>query len=96
MTKKRMIILVLLIAVIAACAKKAKSHRASEWHGLTESEARSKLDAKLPGKIPAEKRSEISDKIVTKMRERGVLSEDAVVPDDASGIADVADQPAGH
>ena len=92
MTKKRLILLVLLVVVIAACAKKAKSHRQSEWHGLTESEARSKLDAKLPGKIPAEKRSAISDKVVAKMRDRGVISEDPAVPDDTSGVTDGPDQ----
>ena len=92
MTRKRLILLVLLVVMIAACAKKAKSHRESEWHGLTESEARSKLDAKLPGKIPAEKRSAISDKVVAKMRDRGVISEDPAVPDDASGVTDGADQ----
>ena len=92
MTRKRLILLVLLVAVIAACAKKAKSHRQSEWHGLTESEARSKLDAKLPGKIPAEKRKAISDKVVAKMRDRGVISEDPVVPNDVSAVADDADK----
>ena len=96
MTKKRLILLVLLIGVVAACAKKSKTHRASEWHGLTESEARAKLETKLPGKIPAEKRSAISDKVVAKMRDRGVISEDPAVPDDASGIADDADQLAEH
>ena len=96
MTKKRLILLVLLIGVVAACAKRSKSYRASEWHGLTESEARSKLDSKLPGKIPAEKRSAISDKVVAKMRDRGVISDEPAVPDDASGVADDADQLADH
>jgi hypothetical protein len=94
MTKNRLILLILLIVVIAACAKKAKPHRESEWHGLTESEARSKLDAKLPGKIPAEKRSAISDKVVAKMRDRGVISEDPVVPDDVSSLTDDAEESA--
>ena len=96
MTKKRLILLVILIALIAACAKKARSHRGSEWHGLTESEARSKLDAKLPGKIPAEKRSAISDKVVAKMRDRGVINEDPSDPNDESGITADADQLATH
>ncbi len=89
MSKKSLILILVLIVAIAAAAKKSKATRASEWHGLTESEARSKLDAKLPGKIPAEKRSAISDKVVGKMRARGVLvdaADDAEVPDDASDI----------
>ncbi len=91
MTKNRLILMALLIVVIAACAKKAKSHGASEWHGLTESEARSKVETKLPSKIPAEKRSAISEKVVAKMRDRGVITEDPAGPIDAGGITDNAD-----
>lgn len=94
MTKKRLILMVMVAMLIVACVKKKQS-REAEWHGLTESEARSKLDAKLPGRIPDEKRSEISDKIVAKMRDRGVLSEtpetDAVDDSDES-----AAQPVHH
>jgi len=72
-------------------AKKAKSPQRSEWHGLTETEARSRLDAKLPEKIPAEKRTMISDKVVGKMRDRGVIVEDPAVPDDASELTGHAD-----
>ncbi len=86
MTKKRVILLVLLIAALAAIARQAKAKQRSEWHGLTEQEVRLKLDAKLPGKIPAEKRSEISDKVVAKMRVRGAISDDAEIPDDAGDL----------
>jgi len=88
MSKKPLILLVVLLVVLAAVAKKAKSQQNSEWHGLTESEARSKLDAKLPDKIPADKRSMISDKVVGKMRDRGVIVDQTAVPDDASDLAD--------
>lgn len=99
MTKKRLILLVLLIAVIAnnvVAIKKLKARRESEWHGRTESEVRSMLDTKLPDKIPAEKRAAISDKVVSKMRERGVLGEDPIDPDAATGITDDTDQLAEH
>ncbi|MGI9645731.1 MAG: hypothetical protein ACR2O6_10530 [Ilumatobacteraceae bacterium] len=86
MSKKTLILLLVLIVVIAASAKKSRAPQRSEWHGLTESQARSKLDAKLPDKIPAEKRSAISDKVVGKMRERGVI-----VDDDAGADAAGAD-----
>ena len=86
MTKGRWMLLVLAV-VIAAGLKKAKSHQESEWQGLTEGEARSKLDAKLPGRIPDEKRSEISDKIVTKMRDHGVIREDSDVDESDSDPA---------
>jgi hypothetical protein len=87
MTKKRLIVLAVLIGVIALCARKAKSDRASEWHGLTESEVRSKLDEKLPSKLPAEKRGAISDKVVAKMRDRGVIQEEPAAPDDAGDLS---------
>jgi hypothetical protein len=80
MTKKRLLLGVAAV-LIAVCIKKAKSGRGSEWHGLTESEARSKLDAKLPSRIPDDKRSAISDKVIAKMRDKGVVSEDS----DAAG-----------
>jgi hypothetical protein len=70
---------------IAVIAKKKESKQASEWRGLSESEARAKLESKLPSKIPAEKRAAISDKIVTKMHQRGVISDD---PDNAEELAD--------
>ncbi len=70
--------LILPAAVVAAVAvKKATSGRESEWQGLTEGEARAKLDAKLPDRIPEEKRTQISDKVVGKMRDRGIIVEDA-------------------
>jgi hypothetical protein len=81
-TKKQSIVSLLLVLLIAACVKKAKSHRESEWHGLTETEARSKLDARLPGRIPDHKRSAISEKVVAKMRDRGVISKDPDVTDE--------------
>ena len=94
MSKKTLILILLLFVVIAAAAKKSRAPGASEWQGLTESEARSKLDAKLPDRIPADKRGAISDKVVGKMRARGVLVEDAgdaEVADEASGLEDTAD-----
>lgn len=94
MTKNRFILLALLTVAVAACVKKGKSLGSSEWKGLTESEVRSKLDSKLPAKIPAEKRSAFSDKVVNTMRERGVMGEDPVVPDDVSSITDDVQAPA--
>ncbi len=93
MSKQRLIWSAVVVAVIAlavACVKKTVSKRESEWHGLTEREARAKLDEKLPGKIPADKREQIADKVVSKMRDRGVLSEDSTVPDDISGLTERA------
>jgi hypothetical protein len=48
---------------------------------MAESDVRAKLDARLPDKVPTDKRAEIADKIVDKMREKGVLVEDAPAED---------------
>lgn len=98
MTKKRLTLMTLLIAgvaALAACGKKASAKRRHEWHGLTESEARAKLDDKLPGKIPADKREAITEKVVAKMRDRGAITDDEVAPDDVSGLTE-AEELAGR
>ena len=81
MTKRRLIMFAVVLLIVVAI-NKAMSHRQSEWRGLSESEARSRLDAKLPSRIPDDKRTAISDKVVAKMRDRGMLRDD------------VADEPA--
>lgn len=90
MTKRRLILAAVAV-LIGVRIKKAMSHRESEWHGLTESEARSKLEAKLPSRIPDEKRGAISDKVVAKMRDRGVIGEDLAADGEPSEAAETID-----
>ena len=73
---KKLIKLAFLIAIVVAVAKALEAKKA-EWEGMTETDVRAKLDARLPEQMPAEKRAEIADKVVGKMREKGVLGEDA-------------------
>ena len=73
--KKWMVLPAVVIAAVLVA--RVAVVRESEWEGLTESEARAKLDAKLPDRIPEEKRTRISDKLVDKMANQGIL-----VPDD--------------
>ncbi|MDH3730257.1 MAG: hypothetical protein OES13_03870 [Acidimicrobiia bacterium] len=91
MSLRRSILVAAVVLIAVACIKKAKSHRESEWHGLTESEARSKLDDKLPSRVPDDKRSAISDKVIAKMRDRGVIDEDRDVADEPSETAETVD-----
>ena len=85
---KKLLKLALLIGGIAAVSKLVGAKKA-EWAGLTESEVRAKLDSKLPDRMPPEKQARVADKVVTKMRARGVLREDA--PDlEAEGNGGVA------
>lgn len=72
---KKLLKLALVAGVIAGIAKLAR-HKKAEWEGLTEGQVREKLDSKLPDRMPEEKRSAMADKVVSKMRDRGVLTED--------------------
>ena len=72
---KRLMKLALLVGAIAAVSKLATAKKA-EWEGLTEAQVREKLDTKLPGRLPEEKRSAVAEKVVSKMRTHGVLQED--------------------
>ena len=89
MTKRRLIMVAVVLLIVMAM-KRAMLHRQSEWRGLSESEARSRLDAKLPSRIPDDKRAAISDKVVAKMRHQGILRED-VADESATASTAVAD-----
>ncbi len=65
-----------IFAALVTGVVKMVSAQKAEWQGLSESQVRSKLHDKLDDRMPADKVDEIGDKIVGKMRERGVLGED--------------------
>jgi hypothetical protein len=72
---KRLLKLALIVGGITVVAKVVTAKKA-EWQGLTEPQVREKLDSRLPGRMPDEKRAAVADKVVSKMRERGVLAEE--------------------
>jgi hypothetical protein len=75
---KRLLKLVLVVAIVAGIAKLIMTKQ--EWSGLTEAQVRDKLDTGLARKVEdAEKRQEIADKVVTAMKDKGVLREDPAV-----------------
>ena len=78
---KKLLKLALVIGGITAVSKMAAAKKA-EWQGLTESEAREKLESRLPGEIPDDKRGMIIDKVVSKMSEKGVLGEEVDLTDE--------------
>ena len=55
------------------------------WEGLTEDEARYKINEKLSPRVPAEKLDQVTDQIVTQMKARGVLRTEPAV-DNGHGI----------
>ncbi len=79
--KKKLIGLALAIGAVAAVAKLLGAKKA-EWQGLSEAQVREKVEQRMPSRVPAEKREEVADKVVTAMRDRGVLAEDEAVAEE--------------
>ena len=73
--KKKLIGLALAVGLGALVAKVAGAKKA-EWQGLNEAQVREKVGQQMPSRVPDEKREAVADKVVTKMRERGMLVED--------------------
>lgn len=55
-----------------------------QWTGLSEAEARAKLNDKLSAKVPPEKLDKVTDQIVDQMRLRGVLRTEPAVDNGAA------------
>ncbi len=72
---KKLVMLGLIVGAIVGLAKIVAAKKA-KWEGLTESEIRDKLETRLPKRMPGEKRAAVADKVVSKMRAKGVLVED--------------------
>jgi len=73
--KKKLIGVALIVGAIATAAKLMASKK-EEWQGLSEAEVRQRVEQRMPGRVPDEKRAAVADKVVSKMRERGVLAEE--------------------
>ncbi len=82
-----------LIAGAVAVAAKLVAAKMAEWEGLTESEVRSKIGARLPDGVPDEKRAAVTDAVVAKLRKRGALHDEA--PAAPSGNGEVVDAAEG-
>jgi hypothetical protein len=73
---KKLLLLVLLVAVIGAIAKAVESQK-KEWTGLTESQARAKLNKRIGNRMPAERKAQVTDRVVAKMKSHGHLKKEA-------------------
>ncbi len=73
--KKKLIGLALLVGAVAAATKFVAAKK-SEWQGLTESEVRHKVETSIPSRVPEGKRTDVADRVVAKMRDRGVLADE--------------------
>jgi hypothetical protein len=86
-SKGSLIKLALLVGGVTVAAKLVAAKK-DEWQGLTEPEVREKLESRLPDRVPEEKRAAVADKVVAKMRNRGLIT-DAV-----DAVADTAEEEA--
>jgi len=73
---KKLLFVAAFFALIALISKKAQNKAAFE--GLSEAEARDRIVQHFPEKVPEERRDAIADTIVSKMRDRGMLSIDEI------------------
>ena len=87
---KKLLFLAALVGIIALIARKATMDR-EEWEGLTEDELRSRLGERLPSQIPDDKREQITEKIVAKMKDRGAITDETLDIDEPIDLADSAD-----
>ncbi|MCI0543821.1 MAG: hypothetical protein L0Z49_05150 [Actinobacteria bacterium] len=75
-----------LLGILAAAVRFLVSKR-EEYAGLTEAEAREKMEAKLGPRIGEEKASEIADQVIPVLKDRGIIK--------ASPVEEVIDLTAG-
>lgn len=99
---KKLVMIAILGAAIAGLAKMMMAKKAA-WSGMTEPEAREKLESRLPDKIPTEKRQEVADQIVSKMRDRGMIAEsgpaeaaEAATSGNGSAVGETLDADSGE
>jgi len=61
-----------VIGAVALVVKKLTAGK-DDWTNLTEAEARQRLHDRFPDRMPEEKKEVVTEKIVSKMREKGVI-----------------------
>jgi hypothetical protein len=74
---KRLFRIALLAAIGLGVYKLIEEKK--NWTGLTEDEARDKLNTKLSPRVPPEKLAQVTDQIVEQMKARGVLRTEPAV-----------------
>ncbi len=88
---KKLIKLALMVGAVAVAARFVGAKKA-EWEGLSESQVRDKLDARMPDRVPDEKRAVVADKVVAAMRSRGKLVEDKGASDGDDPVESDSDE----
>jgi hypothetical protein len=69
---KKFLLIAVLVGAVALVVKKLSSGR-DDWTNLTEEEARQRLHDRFPDRMPDDKKEVVTDKIVSKMRDKGAI-----------------------
>ncbi len=69
---------VLLVVGVIAAISKFFSDRWKDFNGLTEEQARAKFESKLGPIIGEDRAADVADQVIPRLKETGVLIEDAV------------------
>ena len=91
---KKLFKLAVFAGIVAGVTKLVQAKKA-EWSGLSEAQVRDKLDTTIGRKVDdPDKMAEISDKVVAKMKERGMI--DSAPSEEGNGgtSLDAADEAA--
>lgn len=89
---KKFLFIAVVVGVVAFVAKKITAGR-DDWTNLTEEEARQRLNDRFPDRMPEEKKEVVTEKIVSKMREKGAII-DLTESDETDATDDEAAAPA--
>ena len=89
---KKIFKLAVFAGIVAGVAKLVQAKKA-EWSGLSEAQVRDKLDTTIGRKVddPA-KMADISDKVVAKMKERGMIESTPSEGGNGGATAEEADE----
>lgn len=89
---KKLFKLAVFAGIVAGVAKLIQAKKA-EWSGLSEAQVREKLDTTIGSKVDdPEKMAEIGDKVVAKMKERGMIEPAPAEEGNGGASADAADE----
>jgi hypothetical protein len=69
---KKYLLVAALVGAVALLVKKLMSGR-DDWTNLTEDEARQRLRDRFPDRMPDDTKEVVTDKIVSKMKEKGAI-----------------------
>ena len=72
----RFILKFLIFVGIIYVAGRMLQQKKSEYYGISESEARIKIETKLGPRMGEDKAAELADQIIPKLKEKGVITDD--------------------